>query len=456
MFWTIVRKDLLDHISSFRFLAIFVLTILLMVTSVLVFSVQYENAVKEYPRRVRGLVDEDGKTSLRNVPCRGGGRARRFPSDLAFCSAAGEQELPNEAMVAAHGLRALWRTSDIGAILEGSAHVDWAFVIAVLLSFAAGLLTYKGISGELRDGTLALMLSNPISRGTVLLGKYLAALLPLVTALSVAAMFSLIVLQTTGVVQFKGDDWMKIGFVGLVSLFYLSLFILIGLLCSVLTRSPLISAVAFLFTWTCLVFVIPNLGGILAGQIGDIKTPLQMKEIAESIPGRLPLTPGMSDAEAASVKLRRELARERLLIEYVQSLVRQVHLGQNLTRISPASTYSYAVEHIVGGGTYRLMRFVDNVVRFRERFLQAMIEADKEDPQSEHRYTPWSCGGNQFSHRTVDLGPAKEFRDPTPSSMEGVQVAFMDLSLLLLYNGLLFLIIFWRFARQDVTPAPGM
>ena len=456
MFWTIVGKDLLDHISSFRFLAIFVLTILLMVTSVLVFSVRYENAIKEYPHRVEGLVNEDGKTSLRNVPCQGGPKARRFPSDLAFCSGAGERELPNEAAVAVHGLRALRRTSDIGAILEGSAHVDWAFVIAVLLSFAAGLLTYKGISGELRDGTLALMLSNPVSRGTVLLAKYFAALLPLATALSVAAMFSLIVLQTTGVVQFTADDWMKIGFVGLASLCYLSLFILIGLLCSVCTRSPLISAVAFLFTWTCLVFVIPNLGGILAGQIGHVKTPLQMKESAESIPGQLPLTPGMSDAEAASVKLRRELAKERLLIEYVQSLVRQVHLGQNLTRISPASTYSYAVEHIVGGGTYRLMRFVDNVVRFREGFLRAMIEADKEDPQSKHRYTPWSCGGNHFSHRTVDLGPAKVFRDPPPSGMEGVQAAFMDLSLLIFYNGLLFLIIFLRFARQDVAPAPGV
>lgn len=456
MFWTIVGKELMDHISSFRFLAIFILTTLLMVTSVLVFSVQYENAIKEYPRRVEGLVNEDGKTNLRNVPCRGGATVRRFPSKLVFCSGIGERELPDQATVAAHGLRAVRRTGDISDILGSSAYVDWAFVIAVLLSFAAGLLTYKGISGELRDGTLALMLSNPISRGTVLLAKYLAALIPLATALSVAALFSLIVLQATGVVQFTGNDWMKIGLVGLTSLCYLSLFILIGLLCSVFTRSPLISAVAFLFTWTCLVFVIPNLGGILARQLGHVKTPLQMKKIAESIPDQLPLTPGMSDAEVASVKLRRELARERLLTEYVQSLVRQVHLGQNLTRISPASTYSYAVEHIVGGGTYRLMRFVDNVVRFREGFLRAMIAADKEDPQSLHQYTPWSCGGNRFSQRTVDLGPAKEFQDPPPSSMEGLHAAFTDLSLLIFFNGLLFLITFLRFARQDVTPAPGV
>ena len=74
---------------------------------------------------------------------------------------------------------------------------------------------------------------------------------------------------------------------------------------------------SFLFTWTCLVFVIPNLAGMLAGQAGDVRTPLEMKEIAASIPDRFPLPPGMSDAEISSVKLRRELAREKLLIEYV-------------------------------------------------------------------------------------------------------------------------------------------
>ena len=103
-----------------------------------------------------------------------------------------------------------------------------------------------------------------------------------------------------------------------------------------------------------------------------------------------------------------------------------------------------------------MMHFVDNVARFREGFFQAMIEADKEDPQSEHIYKPWSCGGAHFSHRVVDLGPAKEFRDPPLSSVDAVHAAFKDLCLLVLYNGLLFLVIFWCFARQDVTPAPGV
>jgi ABC-type transport system involved in multi-copper enzyme maturation permease subunit len=144
-----------------------------------------------------------------------------------------------------------------------------------------------------------------------------------------------------------------------------------------------------------------------------------------------------------------------LLIDYLHSLVHQVDLGRDLTRVSPASLFSFAAERIVGGGTFRLTHFADNVVRYRQAFLQAVIEADRHDPQSEHRYVPWWCGGNHFSTLTVDPGPAKEFRDVLPSAGEGLAAAFWDVFLLLLYTILGFAAAFWRFARQDVAPAPG-
>ncbi|RPH38096.1 ABC transporter permease, partial [bacterium] len=353
------------------------------------------------------------------------------------------------------GVRAIRRTSDIGDIVRGSAHVDWTFVVSVILSFAAGLLTYKSISGERRDGTLTLALSHSVSRSTVLFGKYFAALFSLSLALVLAGLLSLIVLQITGAVRFGGDDWMKLCLFGLASILYLSVFTLVGLICSVFTRTPLTSAVAFLFVWTGLVFVIPNLAGIVAGQIGKIQTPLQMREIANAIPDQLSLAAGMDDEQIAAVKLRRELARERLLSEYLQSLVRQVELGQDVARMSPTSTFTFAAEQIVGGGTHRLTQFVNNAVRFREAFFQAIIQADRQDPQSQHRYVPWWVGSNPFSHRLVDIGPAKEFRDLAPASADCLIAALRDIGLLMLYNLLAFAIAFWRFARQEVTPAYG-
>ncbi len=456
MVWTIVKQELRDHVMSLRFSAIFVLAVLLMVTSVMVFSVSYTRAVGEYPKRVAGFVNEEGKVNLMMVSCQSGTVVRSLPSSLAFCSATSERELPNQAVMAAHGLSAIGRSAEPGEILSASGTMDWTFVITVLLSFGAGLLTYKSISGERRDGTLTLVLSNPLSRGTLLLGKYLAALIALAVVFFVAMLISLIALQSLGTVRFGPDDWMKIGLFGFVGIVYLSLFVLTGLLCSVFTRGPVLSAVAFLFVWTGLVFVIPNLGGVLAGQVGNVRTPLQMHEAANALADQLTLTPAMSADAAASVKLRREETRERLLIDYTQSLIQQVQLGQDLTCLSPASVFSYAAERIVGGGTFRLMHFVNNAVRFREGFLQAIIDADKLDPRSEHHYVPWWCGGNHFSQMTVDPGAAKEFRDMLPSSSEGVTAAAWNIFLLILYNVIGFAVAFWRFARQDVAPAPGM
>jgi hypothetical protein len=223
----------------------------------------------------------------------------------------------------------------------------------------------------------------------------------------------------------------------------------------VLARGPLFSAVAFLFVWVALVFVIPSLGGILAGETAKVLTPHQIREAAATIPDRYNLAPGMEPDRVASVKLDREHAEERLLIEYVQSMVQQVRNGQNIARISPSAAFSYAAEEIIGGGTPRLLQFIGNTVRYREGFFQAVLQADRQDTGSAHRYVPWWCGQRHFSLRTVDPGPAKNFLDVPPSVSDNVAGAVWDLFLLVLYNLLAFAVAFSRFVRADVVPAAG-
>ena len=456
MLRTVIRQELLDHVMSFRFSAITALTLLLMVVSVMVFSSSHALRVREYPGRVEAFVDDEGKVNLFIIASQAGGTVRERPSPLGFCSAAGERELPNEAVMAVHALNAIQRAAEPGEILNTASLLDWTFIVAVILSFGAGLLTYKSVSGERRDGTLALVLSNPVPRATILGGKYIAALGALIVVLLCASLCSLIVLRTSGAVQPGADDWLKLAMFFLLSTLYLSVFVMTGLLCSVFTRSPVLSAVAFVFVWMGLVFVVPNLGGVLAGQLGSVMTPAQVRETARTIPDQYTLSASMNADEAAAVKLRRESAREKLLLEYAQTLVRQVQLGADITLVSPSSVFSSGAEKIVGGGTSRLTHFVHNAVRYRERLFQAILDADRNDPKSEHRYVPWWTGGNHFSQLTVDVGPAKEFRDTFPSSGEGLLAAAWNIVLLVLYNLIAFAVAFRRFVRQDVTPAPGV
>ena len=456
MLRAVFKQELLDHIMSFRFSAITVLTILLMVLSALVFSSSYQRALMQYPTRVSTFVDEQGTVNLKMIACQGGATVREIPSPLAFCSGSGERELPNEAAMAVHGLSDVQRGAEPGDILSNGGSLDWAFVVAVLLSFGAGLLTYKSISGERRDGTLTLVLSNPVPRSTILAGRYLAALSALVVVFLFAVACGLIVLQSSGALQLRGDDWFKVAFFVLLSIVYLSLFVMTGLLCSVFAKGPVLSAVAFVFVWTALVFIVPNLSGLLAGELGSVRTPSQIHQTAGTIPDQYTLTAAMGADEVAAVKIRRETAREALLLDYIQSLVQQVRFGENLTSLSPASVFSSAAERIVGGGTVRLMYFIGNAARYREGFYRAILDADKKDPRSEHRYVPWNCGGSHFSELTVDPGPAKEFHDVLPSSGEGLVASAWGFAQLILYNLIAFALAFWRFARQDVAPTPGV
>ena len=54
----------------------------------------------------------------------------------------------------------------------------------------------------------------------------------------------------------------------------------------------------------------------------------------------------------------------------------------------------------------------------------------------------------------VDLGQAKEFKDPVRTTLEGLEAATMDLVLLVLFNGLPFVVAgsVGCFSRQDATP----
>lgn len=455
MFWTIVRREFLDHVMNFRFSAIFILILVLMTVCVGVFSAGYKNAAREHPRTISNLVNDDGKTALSMAPCQSG-EVRRAPSAMAFCSGMSDRELPNVILMHINAMEGLGRIQANDELLSGSKFLDWTFVVTVILSFAAGLLTYKGISGERSDGTLTLVLSNPLPRSTLLLAKYSAVMIALAITLFSAVTFSLITLRSAGAVDLTNDDYLKVALFGITSLLYVSVFVLLGLICSVFARSPLIAAVAFLFNWLILVFVIPNLGGIIAGLAGKIDTPVQVQAKADAIDSKFPTRPGMTLAEEASVRMQRKGASEELLLEHVQALLNQADLGRYLTRVSPASTFRYAAENITGGGTFRFMSFIRNAIRYREGFFAAMLEADRKDPKSQHIYCPNRCGGEGFTKETVDLGPAKEFRDPPPSSGESAGAALTDIAILIFFNLIAFAVAFWPFTRMDVAPTPGV
>ena len=146
-------------------------------------------------------------------------------------------------------------------------HISTSLLQSTSSSFFQGILSllaltfaYDAIAGEYERGTLRLVLSHPVGRGYILVAKYIGAMVCLFVPLLMSLLLMLILLTTSryGFPE-RTDDFLRIGGIVLTSLVYLSLFYLIGMLISAITRRTSTALILSMFVWGFLVLVYPNM-----------------------------------------------------------------------------------------------------------------------------------------------------------------------------------------------------
>ncbi len=136
--------------------------------------------------------------------------------------------------------------------------VDVVFIFKILLSILTLLFAYNTISGEREDGTLRLVLSNAISRNTFVLGKYLGGMLSLFPIVLVSLMAALLIAQSSPATLFDGKDIARILLIFVLSLLYVSIWYLLGLLLSIWTKEATTTLILSMFIWVILTVVHSN------------------------------------------------------------------------------------------------------------------------------------------------------------------------------------------------------
>lgn len=135
--------------------------------------------------------------------------------------------------------------------------------LGILLAFFVPLLTMKSVAEERRNGSLELLLSQPLRGGELVLGKFLGSVLALVMCLSILLLHALVLLLLSK------PDWGAAG-AGLAGLLLLGiLFTAVGVLLSVLSRSQVEAAVLTLGVLLVL-FLLPDPSGTSAGLWGAL------------------------------------------------------------------------------------------------------------------------------------------------------------------------------------------
>lgn len=221
MILQIAKKEIHHNLTTLRFALMIILLPVLFAANALIYSLGdngYTTQINAYNERVRQNrkhIKEQANVSLAELALRGPGDIPKHPSRLIFCVGGVDEVvsrsiklksdynisrgsgIEDEDYAWRHPLRLEYEVVSSGSNSTGRVKINWVF-IGVLMSFFAILFTFDTIAGERARGTLSLIMSNTVSRGQVLLGKYLGAFVTLMVPLVMGILMNLLIILLIG------------------------------------------------------------------------------------------------------------------------------------------------------------------------------------------------------------------------------------------------------------------
>ena len=258
MLTTLIRRELLDNLMTFRFAAAVLIMLLLVVANTFVLIKDYERRLEAYNT---ALKTEDRRSQDSKTYSSGRYSVARPPNPLSIFNVGLDKRLGNEISISHGFVPTLWDTGTYkltNPLLNLFTSIDIVFIFEVVLSLIALIFAYDAIAGERERGTLRLVVTHPVRRGQILLAKYISAMLCLLVPLLMSLLLAIILLTTSTVISLSTADFLRIGGIILSSIVYLSVFYLIGMLISAVTRRTGTALMLAMFVWGFWVLVYPN------------------------------------------------------------------------------------------------------------------------------------------------------------------------------------------------------
>ncbi|MCJ7485266.1 MAG: ABC transporter permease [Candidatus Aminicenantes bacterium] len=359
MTWTIARKEILSNLLSYKFFIVLLLMVLLVATSLFIMHRDFRQRMDDY-QVVR--------------PKPGDPIALVAPNPMAIFARGLDDAITRSFEVNVIGIEVRAGQSSGNIVYSFFPAPDFIYVVRVVLSLVALLFGFDQVSREREQGTLKLVLGSSVSRAKVLAGKWIG------NFLSLAVPFLLVTLLATALlmmldpnVQFSAGQLGRLAFILALSLLYLGFFLSLGILVSALTKRAATSVVILLFLWSLLVFIIPNLGTLLARQFVSVPSVRALSEKRQQTWTREVLL-GISRGENWADHMRTlSVENDRLEQDYRLKFERLVRLSRNINRISPAASFLDAASEIAGTGIGEESRLKQEVVRYKGSIIDQII-----------------------------------------------------------------------------------
>ncbi len=458
----ILFKELRENMNTIRFYLILTLTILLFVVSSITFVRNYSQKVSDYRSDItanENLLVEKSKDLLQLSRFKQSLLKRPNPSE--FLSEASEKILPNKFLSDIFYLDFPEVEGRSNVLLRGFKTVDWEFIVAIVLSFLAFVLSYDAVCGEKEQNTLSLIFSNSIKTVKVFFGKFLGLLITLSIPIVIGGLIGLLLINLSENISI---NYGKVALFLLASLIFLSLFLLIGMTVSAIFSQSVTSAITLLFIWIILSFVIPATGNLIAHQFYPIPKKGEIEKRIEFAQDEIYDTK-YRDTEAGGwngdpfaewVPLRAQWStdimnvRNQIYDDFLNQMINQVEQTKWMTRISPVSVFRYLTEEISGTGVKRFENFFHQANRFKQLLYNFVEDKDRPDEKSPHFLTlPLTTGNAGISRLPVGYASVPQFHEQFPQLKDNLKLILIDLSILVILGLLFFIVGYFLVVKYD-------
>jgi ABC-type transport system involved in multi-copper enzyme maturation permease subunit len=394
----IIKKEILDNITSAKFVFTFLLCAILILLSVYTGVSSYRADQKEFSAAValnkKNLESQPSYQALAGL----GTKINKPPQVLGAIASGVDEAVGRVATVnIAYDPNLVDSKYESNPVFSVFGALDLSFIVKIVLSLFAILFTYDAIVGEKERGTLKLTLSNKVPRDRLILGKVIGGFISLLIPLIIPLILSMLLLLVYPNVNLSGADWGRLLLMFLMFFLYLSVFFTLGLLVSARTNKSSTSFLVLLFIWVTFVTIIPKLSVVTAARLNPIPSVHEItakkdaflqqiqggaqKRVLDWMKENAPkqgedqkvyqekFKKFLEDfqQEATSKIDENNAALER---DYQARKRSQQNLAINLSRVSPASAVTFATMSLARTGIDEHERFLASIRAYKPIFTK--------------------------------------------------------------------------------------
>lgn len=277
MWRTIVRKEILENIFSYRFPLFAALCLLLIPLGLYVNGLGQAKAVRDYNEQMRlaeeavsGITMQDlmaGKVAIKGF---------RRPAPLSVLFRGLEDTLPRFYEFTPDGAVPGEAAGGEASILSAQGRFDFIFLLQMIISLVALLFASDVIAGEKEAGTLRAMLANSLPRDALLGGKIAGGFLALWLPFLAACLLGTVLLLAGAFPLFEGGSPARVAAVFLGASLFLLIYFGLGTMVSAGSSRARTSLITILLVWVLFQLVVPKASDMIADIVYPIRTETQV------------------------------------------------------------------------------------------------------------------------------------------------------------------------------------